>query len=454
MKTNLLVLINCLLWININAQFSSEQIITTNLDDPNILFSADLDGDGDYDVISGSVQDNKTVWFENIDGLGSFGNEKIINDTLLTATKITAADIDGDGDLDIFATYSLSQMVVWFENTDGLGNFGAQQIITTDVYGFKSVDIADIDGDGDLDVSTTTHHRVEWFENVDGLGNFGPPNNIFTEEFTHLVKSVDMDGDGDMDALVSYNDHFDGKITWYENTDGLGTFGPQQIIVTNIFVIKSIFASDLDGDGDLDVLSASRNDNIVAWYENTDGLGSFGVQQIISDTALYAFSVYAADIDNDGDQDIFVARGDDYITWYENTNGQGDFGSEQIISQDADGPVEVFAADINGDGLVDAISVSAFDDKVAWYSNGVLGIGNYELDDISLYPNPVKNLLVVENTNNLEITHISLYDSLGRLILEETQAISEIDMSNFSAGIFFITIETENNRLTKKVIKY
>ncbi len=113
-----------------------------------------------------------------------------------------------------------------------------------------------------------------------------------------------------------------------------------------------------------------------------------------------------------------------------------------------------FAADINGDGLVDAISVSAFDDKVAWYSNGVLGIGNYELDDISLYPNPVKNLLVVENTNNLEITHISLYDSLGRLILEETQAISEIDMSNFSAGIFFITIETENNRLTKKVIKY
>ena len=122
MKTNLLVLINCLLWINLNAQFSSELVITANLDDPNILFSADLDGDGDYDVISGSVQDNKTVWFENLDGLGSFGNEKIINDTPLSATDITAADIDGDGDLDIFATYLLGQMVAWFENTDGLGN--------------------------------------------------------------------------------------------------------------------------------------------------------------------------------------------------------------------------------------------------------------------------------------------------------------------------------------------
>ena len=55
----------------------------------------DCNGDGDYDVISGSVQDNKTVWFENLDGLGSFGNEKIINDTPLSATDITAADIDG-----------------------------------------------------------------------------------------------------------------------------------------------------------------------------------------------------------------------------------------------------------------------------------------------------------------------------------------------------------------------
>jgi hypothetical protein len=454
MKTNLLVLINCLLWINLNAQFSNEQIITTNLDDPNFVFSADLDGDGDYDVISGSVQDNKTVWFENIDGLGSFDNEKIINDTLLGARDTSVADIDGDGDLDIVVAYSLSQMLVWFENTDGLGNFGAQRVITTDVYGFNSIEASDFDGDGDLDVISTTYQKVEWFENVDGLGNFGPPNNIFTEDYTRKVKSVDIDGDGDMDALVSYNYPVDGKITWYENTDGLGTFGPQQIVFTNILVIKSIFASDLDGDGDLDILSASRNDNIIAWYENTDGLGSFGGQQIISDTALYAFSVHAADIDNDGDQDIFTARGDDYISWYENTNGQGDFGSEQIISENADGAAAVFAADINGDGFVDAISASSWDDKVAWYSNGVLGFENNKLNEISLYPIPFNNILSIENSNHLDITRISIFDSQGRLIFKETHAISEIDMSHFSAGIFFVTIESENSRLTKKVIEY
>ncbi|MGK0174825.1 MAG: hypothetical protein ACI9AT_001207 [Ulvibacter sp.] len=150
----------------------------------------------------------------------------------------------------------------------------------------------------------------------------------------------------------------------------------QQVITTNLDDPNLIFSADLDGD--MDLLSTFRGSSVnkISCYENTDGLGSFGVQQIISDTALYAFSMHAADIDNDGGQDIFTARGDDYISWYENTNGQGEFGSEQIISENADGAVAVFAADINGDGMVDVISVSAFDDKIAWYSNGVLGLEN------------------------------------------------------------------------------
>jgi hypothetical protein len=174
----------------------------------------------------------------------------------------------------------------------------------------------------------------------------------------------------------------------------------------------------------------------------------------MSHPALYAFSVHAPDIDNDGDQDIFTARGDDYISWCENTNGQSEFRSEQIISENADGALEVFAADINGDGVVDVISASAFDDKIAWYSNGVLGLENNKLNEISLYPIPFNNILSIENSNHLDITRISIFDSQCRLIFKETQAISEIDMSHFSAGIFFVTIETENSQLTKKVIKY
>jgi len=58
-----------------------------------------------------------------------------------------------------------------------------------------------------------------------------------------------------------------GKIAWYAN-DGTGHFGPQQVITTEADYAQSVYAGDLDGDGDLDVLSASWLDDKIAWYEN------------------------------------------------------------------------------------------------------------------------------------------------------------------------------------------
>ncbi len=57
----------------------------------------------------------------------------------------------------------------------------------------------------------------------------------------------------------------------------------------------------------MDVLSASNNDDKIAWYENTDGAGSFGAQQVISTLADRANSVFAADVDGDGDTDVLSA---------------------------------------------------------------------------------------------------------------------------------------------------
>ena len=69
----------------------------------------------------------------------------------------------------------------------------------------------------------------------------------------------------------------------------------------------SVYAGDLDGDGDLDVLSASFGDDKIAWYENMDGKGSFGPQQVITTAAIRPRSVYAADLDGDGDLDVLSA---------------------------------------------------------------------------------------------------------------------------------------------------
>ena len=81
----------------------------------------------------------------------------------------------------------------------------------------------------------------------------------------------------------------------------------------------SVYACDIDGDGDNDVLSASRSDDKIAWYEN-NGNGNFGSQQIITTSADYSQSVYACDIDGDGDNDVLSASGiDNKIAWYENS---------------------------------------------------------------------------------------------------------------------------------------
>ena len=98
-------------------------------------------------------------------------------------------------------------------------------------------------------------------------------------------------------------------------TNAQTTFGPQEIITTMADGANSVYACDIDGDGDNDVLSTSQ-DSIIAWYENTDGNGAFGSQQIISKLATVAWSVYACDIDGDGDIDVLSAD-DEKVIWHD-----------------------------------------------------------------------------------------------------------------------------------------
>ena len=85
----------------------------------------------------------------------------------------------------------------------------------------------------------------------------------------------------------------------------------------NANIPKSVYAADIDGDSDIDVLSASESDNKIAWYEN-DGNENF-TTHIISTDAVKAQSVFAGDVDGDGDIDVLSASAlDGEINWYEN----------------------------------------------------------------------------------------------------------------------------------------
>ncbi|MAF64253.1 MAG: hypothetical protein CMJ84_01155 [Planctomycetes bacterium] len=91
------------------------------------------------------------------------------------------------------------------------------------------------------------------------------------------------------------------------------SFGPQQIITTAGDHPLWVSTADFDGDGDQDVLSVSYQDHTVAWHENTDGAGTFGPQQIISTAAQgdHLFRITTADLDGDGDADVLSSSAQD-----------------------------------------------------------------------------------------------------------------------------------------------
>ncbi len=352
------------------GNFNLQPIISANAMNPTSVFAADIDGDGDIDVLSASFTDNKIAWYEN-DGVGNFIDQHVITSFATNAYSVYAADLDGDGDIDVLSAGA--NLIAWYQN-DGTGNFGAQLIISTAVNLARSVYAADINGDGYIDVlsASASDDKIAWYPN-DGLGNFGLQQIISTEaDGAKCVYAADLDGDGDVDVLSAYHSNY-SRIAWYEN-DGLGNFGPQQIISNAVPGANSVYAADLDKDGAIDVLSASSNNsafNYIAWYKN-DGLGNFGPQQIISSNVLGARAVYAADLDSDGDIDVLSAAYSPTlnadIAWYQN-DGAGNFGSQQIISTSPCNAYSVYAADLDGDGDLDVITAPIAENKVVWYEN-------------------------------------------------------------------------------------
>ncbi len=91
--------------------------------------------------------------------------------------------------------------------------------------------------------------------------------------------------------------------------------------------------------------------------------------------------------------------------------------------------------------------------EVTYSDNCSLGINDDLLKEITIYPNPVKNILMVKNESNFEINSIKIFNELGSLVLEQNIPLIQIDVSKFSRGLYFMQIETENGILTKKIIK-
>jgi hypothetical protein len=126
---------------------------------------------------------------------------------------------------------------------------------------------------------------------------------------------------------------------------------------------------DVDRDGDPDVLSAGQDDDTIAWHEN-DGAGRRWTTHVVSTTADFATGAYGADLDGDGDVDLLSSSFmNNTIAWYENDGGTPPSWTRRAIDTSAQGARSVFASDLDRDGDMDVVSATQNDAKVSWHMN-------------------------------------------------------------------------------------
>ena len=436
MKKILFVIIHILMpCLTLIAQVEFEKNVILKEDQlirPNVIFLADIDNDGYLDMVAGNSYEGRLMWYKNLDGEGRYSEMISIDTEIGDLASLYVADINNDGYLDIVFGNLNDGKIGWYENLDGQGNFGSMQIITSVPAGYSSVIAVDIDGDGDLDIAATCRFSLEilWYENLDGLGDFSVAKVIDTNvSGARSIFAADIDGDGAVDIVAALRGN--RKIVWYKNINGLGNFGIQNIISENITRPESIFAVDLDGDGDMDVLVANDFSNL-SWFENLDGNGSFGERRQITQDHNAVSNVLAFDIDNDGDMDV-VGVGSELI-WYEHeiVNNQIVFENSHVITPHILGENAITVGDIDNDGIVDIAIASLNNNFIAWYKNNENG--NFETENfISLFVFSPTDILAVDLDGDLDLD-IVFTDFLNNQIvwLENTQE-GEVFIPHFIA---------------------
>ena len=357
------------------------------------------------------------------------------------------ADMDGDGDLDILVggqVYNPSSSqyaptaggLYYFENTGTsssplfspgqLSPFGLDTSSST--LGLISPTLADLDGDGDLDLITFGDFpfiNIEYYENTGDASSpvfSSPVQNPFginmgiIDDYSIGSSIADLDGDGDLDLLVR---SYSGNLDYFENigTSTAPQFAPKTtnpfgLIPLNDSTFGSSELMDIDRDGDLDLMVGSYNVTTYAGiFEYFENIGTNTAPQFapkttnpfgLTGTYEYNF-LTSADLDNDGDLDILSCEYYGVFQYFENT-------------------------ELN------------------------TNIEEKNADIVKVYPNPFNDEVFLETLNNAK--NIEVFDVLGKKVVAIENVTNRVSLQNLKPGLYSFKINfTDGTYQTKQIQK-
>ncbi len=275
--------------------------------------------------------------------------------------KVVLADLDEDSDLDaVFSNSKQNDSQVWWN--DGSGTF-------TD-SGLKlgrmghGLAVGDIDGDGDMDIVISTHtvNQVTRVYRNDGDGVFSEAKKAFQDNIGFSVDLYDLDKDNDLDA-VGYG----MEVTRIFLNDGTGNFTRSEINLP----LNSIWG-DLDEDGDVDTLS--KEEGVGYSVQLNDGTGQFSPYWSSSDAnSMDVGDMALGDLDADCDLDAVVTNGHYRTTSHPaqilKNDGSGQFSdSGQHLS--AVKTAGVSLGDLDNDGDPDLVMTDYMEPCQIWLNDG------------------------------------------------------------------------------------
>ncbi|MFW3146514.1 MAG: FG-GAP repeat domain-containing protein [Thermoplasmatota archaeon] len=324
---------------------------------------ADMDGDGYLDVVASMYPRytwynyNQLYFYKNPKSTGSWPRTTI-DSSANRIFNVDIADIDDDGKKDIVAaTYDGNRITLYRQTSSGWSESTMQGGISNPRF----VTVIDFDGDGKNDTLYGAGSGVyEFGLLMQGSSYSSWTKKIITQEIINPMafSAIDMDEDDDYDFMVAgtsasqlvimetlNQSNFEFKTHWIE--DG------------GVKDIRDMDYTDMDGDGDQDMVIISYATGWMGWWEN-DGTPLNGAGKLHKLGALgNGIKVMLADVDGDGNQDVVALSSGGVVAWWRNGGDPFVPWHGYIVATGIPNAYSFYAGDFTGDGKADIVTSSA-----------------------------------------------------------------------------------------------